>query len=155
MNAEKSIYIKCNNYLFSKTCLLWVLITSSGVYSISYLLKFHQIISDTNIYFTSIGCFLFAALRLYLQKLKPPHHYILINNEEISFKHNKKEEEIRLRFEAIEYFETRFSQIVFSTKDHEKVILQLNRIANEKKRWEIKEFLRGRVKQANTNLALA
>lgn len=100
-------------------------------------------------------CSLYAVVSLYRFAKEPPQHYIFINENEISFKLNKREEAICLKFEGIDYFETRFSQIVFSTKQQEKIVLQLNHIANEKKRWEIKEFLRGRVKQFNTNLAVA
>nr|WP_294897499.1 hypothetical protein [uncultured Pedobacter sp.] len=147
MKTEKTIYIEYDECLLSKNFLYLILIICTLLFGTSLILRFYQIITELNSYFILFVCFLPAVLCLYRLYSESAEEYILINDKEITFKQNRLEEEICLRFELIEYFETHFSKIVFSTTDKEKIILQLDKIANEQKRWEIKEFLRERVKQ--------
>ncbi len=149
MKTEKTIYIKYDKYLFSNNVLFALLLTCAIVSGISFLLNLYQVITEFNSYIILSVFSCFAIMSLYRLTKEKPHHYIFINEEEIAFKQSKLEKEIRLRFEGIEYFETHFSQIVFSTTENERIILQLNKISNKQKRWEIKDFLRGHIKQHN------
>ncbi|HTN21830.1 MAG TPA: hypothetical protein VL125_15205 [Pelobium sp.] len=150
MKTEKTIYIKCDERLLSKNNYYVILTASSLLICISLAFHFYQIITETSTYLILFTCSFPAFLSLYRLSAESSKHFILINNDEITFKQDKLDEEICLRFELIEYFETHFSKIVFSTKDQEKIILQLDKIANKQKRWEIKEFLRERIKQQKT-----
>lgn len=51
----------------------------------------------------------------------------------------------KLAFEEIKFFETRFNEIVFHRLDNEKFSVKLDDVKSDKKRWEIKEFLRQHV----------
>ncbi|WP_157687539.1 hypothetical protein [Pedobacter psychrophilus] len=108
---------------------------------------FTQIITELSSYlFLSISSIViaFCFYELYVQQ---EENYIFINDDEIWFKHSLQNETICLKFNTLNHFETRFSEIVFSTKQEEKVVLKLNRITDEKKRWEVKEFLKNHIPQ--------
>jgi len=53
----------------------------------------------------------------------------------------------KLAFEEIKFFETRFNEIVFYSLNDEKFSVKLDDIKSDKKRWEIKEFLRQHVRE--------
>jgi hypothetical protein len=73
--------------------------------------------------------------------------YIYLNDKEIWFKEKKQNETVCLKYDKLNFFETKFSEIVFVTKEEEKMIMPLNTISNKKQRWEIKEFLKAHIKQ--------
>ncbi len=147
MKTEKTIYVKCDKYRLTKKQLFSVLVLATALAALSFVLNFSSLITEISAYMLLAITSFIAASCLYLLYTEPPHHYIFINQDEISFKQNKNQEEVCLKFDGVDYFETRFSEIIFCTKQQEKVVLPLNRISNEKKRWEIKEFLRTHITQ--------
>jgi hypothetical protein len=148
---EQSIYIKCDKCLFSKNGLYAILLATTVLAGVSIALNFTLIITELSSYLTLSICSLIAAFCLYKLYAQEEHNYIFINHDEILFKQQMQKETICLKFNTLDYFETRFSEIVFSTKQEEKVVLKLNRIADEKKRWEVKEFLRNHIPQIRDN----
>lgn len=58
---------------------------------------------------------------------------------------NKSQNNIKLSCEEIKFFETRFNEIIFHHTNNEKFSVKLDGIKCDKKRWEIKEFLRQHV----------
>lgn len=155
MKTEKTIYVKCDKYFVSNNPLLAVLLACTVVSVVSFALNANQTINSSSAYAILSICGLLAAFSVYRLSKEPPQRYIYINEDEITFKQNKSEDEVRLKFEGLDYFETRFSEIIFSTKAQEKIVLPLDRVSNEQKRWEIKEFLRGHVKQINCTFLAA
>ncbi|MDA9555806.1 hypothetical protein N9R54_06200, partial [Pelobium sp.] len=133
--------------LLSKPTLITLLVASGLVTSVAYYLNLSLIITELNaylIYFISSALTMFSLY--HLRNVKEPS-YIYLTDDEVWFKEKDQNETICLKFEKLDYFETRFSEIVFCTKEEEKVVMQLNQIRDEKKRWEIKEFLRNHIKQ--------
>lgn len=155
MKTENTFYLKCDNCLLSKNHLITILTTAIGLTLLSFVLKHYQAITASNAYLISAVCTLFAALSLYQLSKTSSGQYIFMDNEEILFKQSKSADEIRLRFDGLDNFETRFSEIILSTKAQEKIILPLHEVANKQKRWEIKEFLRQRIKQIKANAVAA
>ena len=148
---EQSIYIKCDKCLFSKNGLYAILLATTILAGVSITLSFTQIIAELSSYlFLSISS-LVIVFCFYKLIVRQEENYIFINNDEIWFKHQSQNENICLKFNTLNYFETRFSEIVFSTKKEEKIVLKLNRIADEKKRWEVKEFLKNHIPQTHVN----
>ncbi len=154
---EHSIYIKNAKYTLSKNSLISLLMISSALAITSFFLNFQQIITEINFYLFFFLCSLIAVFSLYHLSKEIENSYIYINDDVIWFKEKKSKETICLKFETLDYFETRFSEIIFCTKEEEKIVLKLNCVADEKKRWEIKEFLKSHVKQikSNQNLDIA
>jgi hypothetical protein len=144
---EESIYIQCDKCLFSKNSLYAVLMATTVLAGVSITLNFTLIITELSSYLTLLIFSFIIAFCLYKLYFQKEQNYIFINQDEIWFKHQLQNEAICLKFETLNYFETRFSEIIFSTKQEEKVVLKLNRITDEKKRWEVKEFLRNHVPQ--------
>ncbi len=60
---------------------------------------------------------------------------------------NKNQSNQKLAFEDIKFFETRFNEIVFYDVNDQKFSVKLDDIKSDKKRWEIKEFLRRHVRE--------
>lgn len=147
MKTEKTIYIKCDKNLFSNNSLFAVLLASTVVSSISFTLNFYQIITELSSYLILTVCSLLAAISLYKLSKEKEHHYIFINDDEIWFTKKNENDTVCLKFDGLDYFETRFSKIIFSTKSAEKIVLELNSIADKNKRWQIKEFLKDHLKQ--------
>lgn len=148
---EQSIYIKCDKCLFSTNSLYAILLATTVLAGVSIALNFTLIITELSSYLTLLICsfiVIFCFYKLYVQK---EQNYIFINNDEIWFKHQLQNKTVCLKFNTLDYFETRFSEIVFSTKQEQKVVLKLNGIADEKKRWEIKEFLKNHIPQMREN----
>ncbi len=144
---EQSIYIKCDKCLFSKNGLYAILLATTILAGVSITLNFTQIITELSSYFFLSISSLVVVFCFYKLSVQQEENYIFINNDEIWFKHQFQNETICLKFNTLDSFETRFSEIVFSTKQEEKVVLKLNRIADEKKRWEVKEFLKNHIPQ--------
>ncbi len=155
MKFDKTIYIKCDKCLLSKNALYAILSVSTVSFGTAFYLNSNQIITQSNAYLIFCLCSLFTLVSLFGLIKQRTKHYIYINNDEIFFKQNKTDEEVCLKFAGLDHFETRFSEIIFSTKQHEKIVLPLNKISNEQKRWEIKEFLRERVTQIKTKVIVA
>ncbi len=151
MRAENTFYLKCNNCLLSKTHLIAILTAACLLVTLSFLLKHYETITTSNTYLNSTVCSLFAVLSSYQLYTGSSGHYIFMDNDKILFRQNKSKDEIRLQFDGLDTFETRFFEIVFNTKEQEKFILPLHKISNKQKRWEIKEFLRQRIKQTTAN----
>lgn len=155
MKTEKTIYIRYDNCLFLKNSFFIALIASGAIVATSFAFNYFQFFNQESFYFTLSVCLILLIIAVYHLFTQAPNQYISINDDEISFKQSKADEEICLKFEGLDYFETRFSEIIFSTKQQEKIRLSLKQIQNEKKRWEIKEFLRERVTQIKTNVIAA
>ncbi|MFC5284645.1 hypothetical protein [Pedobacter alpinus] len=147
MKSEKTIYIKCDKSLFSNNSLYSVLLACTVVSGLSFSLNFYQIISELTSYLILSICSLLTTFSLYRLSVEKGHHYIYINDDEICFTKKDQNDTVSLKFEGLDYFETRFSKIIFSTKSEEKIEMELNRIADEKKRWQLKEFLKDHLKQ--------
>jgi hypothetical protein len=79
--------------------------------------------------------------------------YIYLNEQEVWFKEKQQNETVCLKYDKLNFFETKFSEIVFITKEEEKMIMPLNTISNKKQRWEIKEFLKAHIKQTREHQA--
>jgi hypothetical protein len=152
---KQSIYVKCELCLFSKATLIVLLVVSGLLACTTYLLNLYLIVTELSAYFIYSIAALLAIFSLYhLQNTKDPD-YIYLTDDEIWFKEKNQSETVCLKFERLDYFETRFSEIIFCTKEEQKVVMHLNRIKDEKKRWEIKEFLRNHIRQirdTNSNL---
>jgi hypothetical protein len=150
---KQSIYVKCERCLFSKSALIVLLVVSGLLTGITYIGNFYLIITELSAYLIYTIAAILAIFCLYhLQNDEEPD-YIYLNDDEIWFKEKNLNETVCLKFEKLNYFETRFSQIVFFTKEEEKVVMQLNKIKDEKKRWEIKEFLREHITQLRDSKA--
>ncbi|MBK0382614.1 hypothetical protein I5M32_06525 [Pedobacter sp. SD-b] len=148
---EKSIYINCDKCLFSKNGWYAVLLSATVLAGISLILNFSLIITELSSYLILSMCSLVAAISIFKLYKEQEQNYIYINHDEIWFKQQMQSETVCLKFTKLDYFETRFSEIIFSTKEEEKVVLKLNKIADEKKRWELKEFLRNHIPQIRDN----
>ncbi len=148
---KQGIYVKCEHCLFSKLNLIILLIVTVLLAGITYISSLNQIFTELSAYliysFTSI---LAIFCLYYLQNIEEPN-YIYLDDDEIRFKEKSQNEPVCLKFEKLDHFETRFSEIIFCTKEAEKVVMQLNKIKDEKKRWEIKEFLKLHIKQLKDN----
>jgi len=68
--------------------------------------------------------------------------FLIIHNPKSKYQSNQK-----LAFEEIKFFETRFNEIIFCRLDDERFSVKLDDIKSDKKRWEIKEFLRQHVRE--------
>ncbi len=144
---KQSIYIKCEHCLLSKQLMFAMIMAAAPLAGISYLLNHYLIISEFNSYLLYFASLMMAIFSLYqLQKVKEAE-YIYLTEKEIWFKEKNQNQTICLKFEGLDYFETRFSEIVFCTKEEERMVMALNSIGDEKKRWEIKEFLKGHLTQ--------
>ncbi|MBD3748646.1 MAG: hypothetical protein IE931_04040 [Sphingobacteriales bacterium] len=144
---KQSIYIPFEQFLFSKKVMLALLISAFILSLFIYFLFLQSVITELMAYYFYAGSSLLSMFALYhLYQSKEPD-YIYLTEEEIWFKEKVQNETICLKYDHLAYFETRFSEIIFCTKEEEKVILPLNSIKDEKKRWEIKEFLRNHIRQ--------
>lgn len=144
---KQSIYITFEQFLLSKKVMLALLISALSLALFSYLLFSQAMITELMAYYFYTGSSIFSVFALYhLYQSKEPD-YIYITEEEIWFREKEQNETICLKYDRLAYFETRFTEIIFCTKEEEKVILPLSSIRDEKKRWEIKEFLRNHIRQ--------
>lgn len=127
--------------------MLALLIGALSLALITYFLFSQDVITELMAYYCYVGSSLLTVFSIYhLYQSKEPD-YIYLTEEEIWFREKEQNETICLKYDHLAYFETRFSEIIFCTKEEEKVILPLNSIRDEKKRWEIKEFLRNHIRQ--------
>ena len=147
MKMEKTIYIKCDKRLFSRNSFIAVLFACAVVSGVSILFNFYQIITELSSYLILTICSLLTVFSLFNLIKEQQHHYIFLNDDEIWFTNKGQNEAVCLKFEKLESFETKFSKIIFSTKTDEKIVLELNAVADEKKRWQIKEFLKTHITQ--------
>jgi hypothetical protein len=144
---KQNIYIQFEQYIFSKKVMLALLIASLPTVLITYFLNSTLAITGlTASYFYTLSLLLFS-FSLYHLYTKKSTDYIYLTEEEIWFKEKKQNETICLKYDHVDHFETRFSEIIFCTKEEEKMVMTLNSIRDEKKRWEIKEFLRNHIRQ--------
>ncbi|HEX7367557.1 MAG TPA: hypothetical protein VF273_10700 [Pelobium sp.] len=155
MKSEQTIYFKWDGHLLPKNLLVAILILTGLIAAVAITMNYQQNISELATYLILSICLVTLASSSYCLSKEATHNYIYLNNSEISFKQNKADEVVIIKFEALDYFETRFSEIVFNTKQQEKISLPLNKITDKHKRWEIKEFLRERLKQINGNAVAA
>lgn len=144
---KQSIYIPFEQFLLSKKVMLALLIGALSLILISYFLfSVNVVTEEMAYYFYALSSILSVFAIYHLYQSKDPD-YIYLTKEEIWFKEKMQNETICLKYDHLAYFETRFSEIIFCTKEEEKVVLPLNSIRDEKKRWEIKEFLRNHIRQ--------
>jgi len=125
-----------------------------GFASTAFILTSNLIITELASQFIYILSFLITAFSLYQIYQVKESNYIYLTDDEIWFKDKNQNETVCLKFDVVDHFETRFSEIVFCTKEEQKVVMQLNEIRDEKKRWEIKEFLKEHLKQIRDNKAI-
>lgn len=144
---ENTIYIKCDKSLFSKNSFITILFASFLVAALSLLFKSYYIITDSGCYATITICFIAASFSLFNINKAQASQYIFLKQDEIWFTDKNKNDVTCLKLDKVKYFETRFSKIIFSTVNDEKVTLELNAVADEKKRWQIKEFIKAHVTQ--------
>lgn len=151
---KQNLYVKTESRLFSKSAMIALSIVSIGFASTAFILTSNQIITELASQFIYTSSFVMATFSLYqIYKVKEPN-YIYLTDDEIWFKDKNQDETVCLKFDRVDHFETRFSEIIFCTKGEQKVVMQLNEIRDEKKRWEIKEFLREHIKQIRDSKAV-
>lgn len=151
---KPNIYVNTESRLFSKSAMIALILVAISLTGIAYLLTSNQIITElaSQLFYTL--SFLMATFSLYqIYKVKEPN-YIYLTDDEIWFKDKNQNETVCLKFDVVDHFETRFSEIIFCTKEEQKVVMQLNEIKDEKKRWEIKEFLKEHIKQIRDSKAI-
>jgi hypothetical protein len=144
---NQSIYIKCEDCLLPKkvnyTLAVLAITFSIAAYFLNLTLQISNLSAST--------CYAFSALIvsfcLFQLIRERKMDYIYLNDQEIWFKEKQQNETVCLKYDKLNFFETKFSEIVFVTKEEEKMIMPLNTISNKKQRWEIKEFLKGHIKQ--------
>lgn len=151
---KQNLYVNTESSLFSKSAMIALIVVAIGLTSTSFLLTSNQIITELASQLIYTLSFLLTTFSLYqIYKVKEPN-YIYLTDDEIWFKDKNQNETVCLRFDVVDHFETRFSEIIFCTKEEQKVVMQLNEIKDEKKRWEIKEFLKEHVKQIRDSKAV-
>jgi hypothetical protein len=150
---KQNIYVKTESNLFSKPVMVAFLIVAIGFASINYALTSNLIITELASQLIYTLSFLIATFSLYQITKVKESNYIYLTDDEIWFKDKNQNETVCLKFDVVDHFETRFSEIIFCTKEEQKVVMQLNEIKDEKKRWEIKEFLKEHIKQIRDSKA--
>ncbi|WP_442796208.1 hypothetical protein [Pelobium manganitolerans] len=151
MKTPQTIDLKHESWPPSRETSMLILILSLATLMLSLVLSMFNWLNANATLITAGAALLMTLVAIYLISIASPKHYIYLNHEEILFKRDKDSEEVCLKFDGLAYFETRFSEIVFSTKEAEKFVLPLNYISNEKKRWQIKEYLREHLTQRKQN----
>ena len=151
---KQNLYVKTESRLFSKPVMIAILIASISLSSIAYILTSNLIITELASQTIYTLSFLMATFSLYQIYQVKEINYIYLTDDEIWFKDKNQNETVCLKFDVVEHFETRFSEIIFCTKEEQKVVMQLNEIKDEKKRWEIKEFLKEHIKQIRDSKAI-
>ena len=151
---KQNLYVKTESRLLSKSAMIVVITFTIGFASTAFILTSNLIITELASQFIYILSFLITAFSLYQIYQVKESNYIYLTDDEIWFKDKNQNETVCLKFDVVDHFETRFSEIVFCTKEEQKVVMQLNEIRDEKKRWEIKEFLREHLKQIRDNKAI-
>ncbi|MBU0696299.1 MAG: hypothetical protein KKE39_07205 [Bacteroidetes bacterium] len=144
---KQSIYIQFEQYLFSRKVMLALLIASLSTALVAYVLNSTSAITELTAYYVYTLSSFLSVFSIYHLYTKKSTDYIYLTEDEIWFKEKDQNETICLKYAHLEYFETRFSEIIFCTKEEEKMVMTLNSIRDEKKRWEIKEFLRNHIRQ--------
>lgn len=141
---NKSIYISCQENKISQAHLITASLIATVITTTSTLFYFNSLILDMFSYlvYTCSPIITILVFHFYLSLSKNEKNYILITEENILIEDKESEDHINLPLREIECFETRFNEIIFHTKKDETISLKLNRIRCDKKRWEIKEFLR-------------
>jgi hypothetical protein len=144
---KQSIYIKCEDCLLPKKVNFTLAVLATTFIISAYFLNLTLQISNL----AASTCYAFSALIvsfcLFQLIRKRKMNYIYLTDQEIWFKEKQQNETVCLKYDKLIFFETKFSEIVFVTKEEEKMIMSLNSISNKKQRWEIKEFLKGHIKQ--------
>lgn len=144
---KQSIYVKCEHCLFSRSAFLIFLASATAITVVAYFLSYALLISELSAYAIYSFCSLVTVFSLYHLYKEKKSDYIYLTDDEIWFKEKSQNETVCLKFESLNHFETRFSEIIFFTTAAEKMVMPLNAIGDEKKRWEIKEFLRNHITQ--------
>lgn len=131
------------NFMMSISLLITAVITNTALFYFNFL------ITSIALYFTVMTIVILGiiSLYLYLRSKEDVNYSLLITEDYIFINEPSGGEEINLPLTDIQYFETRFNEIVFHTNQDEVITLKLNRISCETKRWEIKEFLKEHIPQ--------
>ncbi|MEO5910541.1 MAG: hypothetical protein ABIP95_06610 [Pelobium sp.] len=144
---KQSIYVKCEHCLFSRLAFFIFLASAAAITVAAYFLSYSLLISELSAYIIYSFSLLVTVFSLYHLYKEKKSDYIYLTDEEIWFKEKNQNQTVCLKFTNLNHFETRFSEIIFFTTSAEKMVMPLNAIGDEKKRWEIKEFLRNHITQ--------
>jgi hypothetical protein len=150
---KQSLYIKCEDCLLSKKVNLILTVLATITTVAAYFLNLTLQISTLTAYSWYALSSLIVTFSLYQIIKERKMDYIYLNEQEVWFKEKQQNETVCLKYDKLNFFETKFSEIVFITKEEEKMIMPLNTISNKKQRWEIKEFLKAHIKQTREHQA--
>jgi hypothetical protein len=150
---KQSLYIKCEDCLLSKKVNLILTVLATITTVAAYFLNLTLQISTLTAYSWYALSSLIVTFSLYQIIKERKMDYIYLNEQEVWFKEKQQNETVCLKYDKLNFFETKFSEIVFITKEEEKMIMSLNTISNKKQRWEIKEFLKAHIKQTREHQA--
>lgn len=121
MKSDKTIYIKCDKSIISHSSIFAVLFACAVLSGISFTLNSYQIITEYTAYLILSLCSLLISFSLYRLTIEKANHYIYVDDDEICFTKKDGNDTVNLKFEGVDYFETRFSKIIFSTKSEKKL----------------------------------
>jgi hypothetical protein len=150
---KQSLYIKCEDCLLSKKVNLILTVLATITTVAAYFLNLTLQISTLTAYSWYALSSLIVTFSLYQIIKERKMDYIYLNEQEVWFKEKQQNETVCLKYDKLNFFETKFSEIVFITKEEKKMIMPLNTISNKKQRWEIKEFLKAHIKQTREHQA--